>query len=219
MPQSIKEKVKTLEKKNRLITENLVDAVWVIDAGTLKYEYITPSIQKISGYTAEELIGKTILDRLAPESLKKAKALLNEGLKDYDNAKQASRSTELELKHRNGDTYWVEVRAKLAEESDGPPKIIGITRDITIRKKTELQLEHLNQELIAALADKERLSTEIKMLRGLLPICSGCKRIRDDNGKWWPLEHYIRSHTDSDFTHTICPDCKDIFYPDQQCQP
>jgi PAS domain-containing protein len=71
MPQSIKEKVKALDKTNRLITDNLVDAVWVIDAQTLKYEYITPSIQRISGYTAEELIGTTILDRLTPESSEK----------------------------------------------------------------------------------------------------------------------------------------------------
>ena len=214
MPQSIKDKVKALEKKNRLITESLVDAVWVIDADTLKYEYITPSIQKISGHTPEELMGRIIFERMTPESSKMAASSLIEGLKNYKIGKPATQSLELELKKKNGDTYWVEVRAKLAEEAEGPPKIIGITRDITIRKKAELQLEQMNRELTAALAEKETLSKEIKILRNLLPICSGCKRIRDDEGKWWPLDEFIRSHSDTDFTHTICPDCRVIFYPD-----
>jgi hypothetical protein len=68
--------------------------------------------------------------------------------------------------------------------------------------------------LAAALAEKERLLKEMKILKALLPICSGCRRIRDDYGKWWPLELYVREHTDSSFSHTICPDCKDVIYPD-----
>ncbi|MCB2144968.1 MAG: PAS domain S-box protein [Deltaproteobacteria bacterium] len=214
MPPSIKDKVKALEKTNRLITDNLVDAVWVIDAETLKYEYITPSIQKISGYSSEALIDTVVFDRLTPESSEYMKAVLFEGLKEHETGQQDSRSIELELVRKSGDTYWVEVRAKLAKEYGGRPKIIGITRDITTRKRAEVQLERLNQELLAALADKDQLLKEIKVLHKLLPICSGCRRIRDDEGKWWPLEEYVRVHTDSDFTHTICPDCKDIYYPD-----
>jgi hypothetical protein len=49
---------------------------------------------------------------------------------------------------------------------------------------------------------------------GLLPICSGCKRIRDESGKWWPLDAYVKARTEAEFTHTICSDCKDVFYPD-----
>ena len=218
MPQSIKDKVKALEKTNRLITDSLVDAVWVVDADTLKYEYITPSIQKISGYAPEALIDTVVFDRLTPESSEKAKTALFEGLKDHESGEPESRSIELELVRKSGDTYWVEIRAKLAKEYGGRPKIIGITRDITTRKRAELQMEKLNQELFAALADKERLLKEIKVLRKLLPICSGCRRIRDDGGKWWPLDEYVRAHTDSDFTHTICPDCKDIYYPDVKKQ-
>jgi len=60
-------------------------------------------------------------------------------------------------------------------------------------------------------AENERLLKENKILTGLLPICAGCKRIRDDNEKWWPLEAYVREHTDADFTHTICTDCNEIF--------
>ena len=100
------------------------------------------------------------------------------------------------------------------EEPGSPLKIVGVTRDITARKRAELRLEEQNRKLTDALAEKERLLKEIKVLQSLLPICSGCKRIRDDDGKWWPLDAYVQAHTDSEITHTICPDCKDVFFPD-----
>lgn len=212
MPKSIKDKVKTLEKQNRLLTDNLVDAIWVMDAETLTYEYTTPSIQRISGYPSEELINTSIVERLTPESLKKATDLLASELKAYEQGQRTAQSVELELVHKRGGTYWVEVRAKFLKEDGQPLKIVGITRDITSRKESQQELEKLNLKLAAALADKQKLLDEIKVLQGLLPICSGCKRIRDDKGKWWPMEAYVRAHTDSDFTHTICRDCKDVFY-------
>ena len=48
---------------------------------------------------------------------------------------------------------------------------------------------------------------EVKVLEGILPICSSCKRIRDDGGKWEQVESYVRDHTNAEFTHGICPDC------------
>lgn len=68
----------------------------------------------------------------------------------------------------------------------------------TLRKK--------NDELTQALQ-------EVKTLRGMLPICSNCKKIRDDNGYWQRLESYIASRSDATFTHGICPDCAKELYP------
>jgi PAS domain S-box-containing protein len=210
----IQDKIKELEKQNYLLASNLVDAIWVMDAKTLTYEYITASIYEISGYTPEELINTSIADRLTPVSLKHATEVLSKEMRDYDRGKRVMQSLELELVHKQGDTYWVEIKAKFLKESDSPLKIVGITRDITIQKRAELQQKILNKKLVEALAEKEKLLKEIKVLRELLPICSGCKRIRNDDGKWWPLEAYVREHTDSEFTHTLCPDCKDVMYPD-----
>ncbi len=53
---------------------------------------------------------------------------------------------------------------------------------------------------------------EIKKLKGFLPICSGCKKIRDDEGYWKQVEVYVRDHSDADFTHSICPDCAKKIY-------
>lgn len=60
----------------------------------------------------------------------------------------------------------------------------------------------------------EGLLTEVKTLGGMLPICSHCKKIRDDKGYWNQLEAYLNEHTDAEFTHGICPDCaKEVFPP------
>ncbi|MBI5561568.1 MAG: response regulator [Deltaproteobacteria bacterium] len=63
-------------------------------------------------------------------------------------------------------------------------------------------------------AEREKLITElqealahVKTLRGCLPICATCKKIRDDKGYWTRIEQYIMEHTDADFTHGICPEC------------
>lgn len=216
MAQSIKDKVQVLEKQNRLLTDNLVDAIWVMDAETLTYEYITPSIQRISGYRSDELINTSTVERLTPVSLQKATDLLASELEAYEQGQRTAQSVELELVHKHGGTYWVEIRAKFLKEADEPLKIVGITRDITGRKQSQHKLEKLNLKLTAALADRQKLLDEIKVLQGLLPICSGCQRIRDDTGKWWPMEAYVRAYTESEFTHTICQDCKDVYYAEPQ---
>jgi PleD family two-component response regulator len=74
-----------------------------------------------------------------------------------------------------------------------------------MRKNTELS--RINQELDNALA-------EVKQLHGLLPICSSCKKIRDENGEWSEIEGYIQNRSHAHFTHGICPDCVKALYPD-----
>ncbi len=84
---------------------------------------------------------------------------------------------------------------------------IGIALDITEQKQLEEQRERLIEELRNAL-------TQIKTLRGLLPICAACKKIRDDRGYWTQIEQYIRAHSEAEFTHGICPDCVKKLYPE-----
>jgi len=55
----------------------------------------------------------------------------------------------------------------------------------------------------------EEAMAEVKQLSGLLPICAWCKKIRDDKGQWHQMEEYILTHADVDFTHSICPDCRE----------
>ncbi len=68
-------------------------------------------------------------------------------------------------------------------------------------------LHEKNEELEAALA-------KVNLLSGLLPICAGCKQIRDDKGYWIQVESYIQKHSEVTFTHGMCPKCIEKYYPD-----
>ena len=214
MSKNLKNKIEELEEKHRVVADNLLDAIWVIDIATLQFEYITPSIEKISGYTADEFKNFTIMDRLTPESFQEVEETLTEEIPRFEQGVKTIRKMEVELIHKNGNIYWAEIRAKFVKESDKPLKIIGVTREITERKKAEQHQNELIQKLGEALAEKDRLLKENKVLHGLLPICSGCKRIRDEHDRWWPLDAYVRSRTGAEITHTICPDCTKVFYDD-----
>lgn len=81
----------------------------------------------------------------------------------------------------------------------------SLHEEIALRKNTEIEREVVILSLQQALE-------EIKTLKGILPICMHCKKIRDDSGYWNQLETYIRKHSEVDFSHGICPDCMNEHY-------
>ncbi len=100
-----------------------------------------------------------------------------------------------------GDRY---LYVNMAAFEDGA---IIISKDITYRILSEKERDRLILDLKDALK-------QVKKLSGLLPICSSCKRIRDDNGYWNQIEGYIRDHSEADFSHGICPQCMEKLYPE-----
>ena len=214
MSKKLKNKIEELEQKHRVIADNLLDAIWVLDAETLKFEFMTPSIERVSGYAADEYMNLTIQDRLTPKSFERVAAILAEEIPRFEHGIKAIRTMEVEAIKKNGDIFWTEIKARFIKEAGKRLKIVGVSREITERKRAEQQQNELIQKLGKALAEKEKLLKEIKVLKGLLPICSGCKRIRDENDRWWPLDAYVKSRTDAEITHTICPDCTEVFYSD-----
>lgn len=90
-----------------------------------------------------------------------------------------------------------------------PPRSPELSRAMVVaaaRFADWMKLRQLNDELKKALA-------QVRRLRGLLPICAHCKRIRDDRGYWHAVEVYVQSHTDAEFTHGLCDRCASIYYP------
>ncbi len=81
-----------------------------------------------------------------------------------------------------------------------------ILRDITYRKQAEKEREQLLSSLQEALAN-------VKTLRGLVPICAKCKKMRDDEGYWRNVEDYVAAHSEAQFSHGICPECMKDLYP------
>lgn len=93
------------------------------------------------------------------------------------------------------------------DEMGNPARITGIIKDITEQKQYEEELKSLVKKLQSAL-------DEVEVLRGILPICSSCKKIRTDSGYWEQIEVYISKHSDALFSHGICPDCSKKLYPE-----
>ncbi len=85
---------------------------------------------------------------------------------------------------------------------------MALEREIDERKRVEEGREELINKLKKALA-------EVKTLRGILPLCSFCKRIRDDKGYWEQVEVYIYKHSQADISHGICPECVKKHYPEE----
>ncbi len=107
-----------------------------------------------------------------------------------------------------GQKHWLLTsKLPLYDERGETIGLVGVGRDITESKKAETEREKLIKELQNALAD-------VKLLSGLVPICSNCKKIRDDKGYWTQVEAFIQDRSDARFTHSICPDCLEKLYPD-----
>ena len=81
------------------------------------------------------------------------------------------------------------------------------------------ELRDMNEKLSSLSAEQTTLIVKlqdalakIKTLRGMLPICAACKKVRDDKGYWSQIEVYVRDHSDAEFTHGLCPDCAQKYY-------
>lgn len=76
------------------------------------------------------------------------------------------------------------------------------------------ELKSAKDRAEALVGDLEQAMDKVKQLRGMLPICSNCKNIRDDQGYWNRIETYLRDHSEAEFSHSICPDCARKLYPE-----
>lgn len=97
-----------------------------------------------------------------------------------------------------------------------PPNALEIERAITIamaRFDDLLKLHQLNAQLRSRNTELQQALAQIKTLSGLLPICTHCKKVRDDRGYWQQVEVYIRDHSTLEFSHGLCPDCILELYP------
>ena len=88
--------------------------------------------------------------------------------------------------------------------------VVGITGTYIVRART------MSRRAIELTQRVEEAMARVKMLRGLLPICAGCKKIRQGDGYWRQLEAYIRDNSEADFSHGMCPDCASRWFPDRQ---
>ena len=155
------------EKRYRLLAENVTDVIWVLDMN-LQFTYMSPSVKYLRGYTAEEARKQKLEDVLPPASLEVAMRVLKEELaeeKKEDKDLSRSRILELENKCKDGSTIWAEIKTSFLRDSDGQPiGIVGVSRDITQRKKAEQDLKQSEERLKSALSKLEQAYKDLQEL-------------------------------------------------------
>ncbi|MFH0787577.1 MAG: CHASE domain-containing protein [Pseudomonadota bacterium] len=149
--------LKKSEKQYRLLAENVSDVIWIRDMN-LKCTYVSPSIEKMTGYTVEEAMNLTTEETYIPESLANAQRVLNEELTLKENRCSDPfrvRTLEFEAFRKDGSKIWTESSMTFLRDSTGQIYgIQGVSRDITDRKRAE-------EQVLASLKEKETLLKEI----------------------------------------------------------
>jgi PAS domain S-box-containing protein len=114
----------------------------------------------------------------------------------------SGQSSSFEARRMNGGQMadWKVIVTPVDNGNIGVKNFIAIGQDVTTQKRNELEKEKIFHDLKKAYA-------EIKMLKGIIPICSHCKKIRDRDGSWNQLEVYLDKHSEAQLSHGICPDC------------
>lgn len=152
------------------------------------------------GYQSSELISKVAIELVLPEE---REDVGNKILSGYEG------SYESHLVRKDGYVIPVEIHGKMFSYKGKLVRVAAI-RDITERKRA-IELLNEREKLVNEL---EKSMSEVKTLQGFLPICSSCKKIRDDKGYWNQIESYIAEHSAAQFSHGICEECADKLYSD-----
>ena len=148
--------------------------------------------ERTLGFTIAELRSRPFYEFVHPDD--RARTLNQNG-----DVRGGGRALGFENRYlcKDGSFRWLRWNAR----PDHPQGLIySVARDITEAKAAEAERERLLNDLRDALA-------EIKVLEHILPICSYCKKIRDERNHWSTVESYISHHTNTHFSHSICPEC------------
>jgi PAS domain S-box-containing protein len=195
------------ERKLKDITSNLAEGIYTLDESG-HITFMNPEAVHLFGWTAEEMNEKgphNLVHFQKPDGspLPETECKMHNVIKTGE---RYSSSDEVFVR-KDGTVFPISVIT--APIRAGGKTVASVTafRDITERKKIEQEKEKLIVEL------QKALST-IKKLYGILPICSSCKKIRDDKGSWNQLETYIHEHSEAKFSHGLCPDCAKRLYPE-----
>jgi PAS domain S-box-containing protein len=196
-----------LHLQNELILNSAAEGILGLDERG-HHTFVNPAAAMMLDYAAAELIGRPGHDlwhhtKADGSQYPREKCLICAAYRD---GMTRHVSTEV-FWRKDGTSFPVEYTSRPIFEQGRRTGAVVTFTDITERKQAEAQREHLIAELKTALA-------EVKTLSGIIPICAGCKKIRDDQGFWNQVESYISRHSLAQFSHGLCPDCARRLYPD-----
>jgi PAS domain S-box-containing protein len=184
------------ESENRFksILNNTNAVIYVKDING-KYLFVNKRYEELFHVSLNEVKGKTDYDfhtmEFADKFTENDKKVLEF---------ESSIEFEEEACHDDGVHNYISLKFPLFNNTGNIYSVCGISTDITLRKCAEFEKEKVIAELKAAL-------TKVKQLSGLIPMCSVCRRMRDDHGYWRAVDKYIEEHSNIKFTEGMCPEC------------
>ena len=194
------------ERKLQDITASLGEGVLVIDMEGI-LTFMNPEAERLLGWREQELIGKHLHEivhfRKSDGSPRPANACPS--MMVAETGKRTTVDDDIYIRKDGSELPVSHISAPVLDGG----RIVAIViafQDITQRKQREAEREQLIMEHMDALS-------RVKVLSGMLPICSSCKKIRDDTGYWKQIESYIHDHSEAEFSHGICPECAERLSP------
>ncbi|MEI6578047.1 MAG: HD domain-containing phosphohydrolase [Eubacteriales bacterium] len=184
---------KKSEEKYRLITENTSDVIWVYNFKQNKFIFVSPAVFSLLGYTVNEATELTLEKIITPESMNTIRENMVRNSKKFSNDNKNENIYITEVQHicKNGDLVWVEISSKYRLNDEGEIEIVGVSRNIEDRKKTEKEILHLSyHDHLTGLYNRRFYEEELQRLdtKRNLPLSiimgdvNGLKMINDSFG-------------------------------------
>lgn len=196
------ESLNVLMQEQKQLLDHSTDFIYHHDLqGNISFA--SPAVERITGFSVEEWRGH--YDRHYTDN--PANQVGRDITEEIIRTGVVAQPYRIEVRHKDGGSRWLEVNKQAYKTAGKTAGVIGVARDVTGR----VQLEREREKLIV---DLQEALDNIRTLKEMLPICASCKKIRDDQGYWNQIESYIRDHTGTEFTHSICPECAHQLYPE-----
>ena len=198
---------KQSEKKVRDITASLGEGVLVVDT-VGRMTSMNPEAEQLLGWSERDLAGKPLHDIIHGRKKDGSPLPAHEcpSMRVLLTGEREKVDDDIFIR-RDGTVFPVSFISAPIRESGAVIAVVIAFQDITRLKQNAADREQLLLAYEDALAN-------IKTLKGMMPICSSCKKIRDDKGYWNHIETYIQSRSEAEFSHGICPECAKKLYPE-----
>lgn len=187
----------------RLLLEDLTDVVWVIDPRRWRFRYVSPSVFRLRGFTAAEVMARNVAEAFTQESfIELAQALVSRlPLQPWNSPGAIRFVDELGQPRRDGSVVWTETSSQFRlNQRTGWPELVGVARELKQRRTPA--------------KPTSPASPTPAPLPELITLCSACRNVLDDQGQTHALELYLTTHTPMRFSHGLCLACAAKLYPE-----
>ncbi|MDY0004293.1 MAG: PAS domain S-box protein [Polyangia bacterium] len=201
----VEEALRESEEKYRILVDHSLQGLIIAQGWPARLVFANRAFALFLGREPEELL------TLPPEALEglvhsEDREAFFEDYRAHLAGLAAPNRRTFRVVRADGKLCWIEAYISVTRVQ-GEIAVQAAVMDVTERREAELERERLIEELNAALR-------EIRTLRGIVPICASCKKVRDDHGFWQQVETYVSVHSHAEFSHSICPECVRRLYPE-----